>query len=105
LVINRLVITSCVEIHTNNVILGASREAPVGGIWLVLFDHEEFELSYSPRKVDYQGTYRLQGDSIMLKKVGENSFRIILIKQGNTLAEMTNTGIYQLEITHNLLTP
>lgn len=91
---------------TDQLILVAYREAPIGGIWLGLYDDETWELGYSSREITSSGNYIIQHDTLtinaqsgktILKDITETSFII----GSKNLLEIENSGIRSLEILMN----
>ncbi|CAD5279938.1 MULTISPECIES: hypothetical protein [unclassified Imperialibacter] len=89
-------------------ILSAYREAPIGGIWLGIYDDNTWQLGYSSKEITSEGTYRFSGDTLLL--VADNGAKVIgdfdqtaFIIKANQLVELNNSGIRSLEILQNRL--
>ncbi len=89
-------------------VLTAFRETPLGGIWLALYRDQSWELGHSSREITSNGTYHIVGDTITLiaskgmtviDEVGNTSFII----EEKDLVEIENSGIRSLKITSNKL--
>lgn len=91
---------------TEQLILTAYREAPLGGIWLALYDDETWELGYSSREITSKGTYKFHNDTLtifaqegqkIVKEIEQTSFTF----DSGKLVEIQNSGIKVLEIQIN----
>jgi hypothetical protein len=88
-------------------VLVASREAPIGGILLKLYDDSTYEIGVL-REVKSAGTYALKSDTLILtatdnpKQNGYSTQTSFIIKEGY-LEEIEDTGIGFLEIHVNKL--
>lgn len=89
------------------VVLIASSEAPIGGIFLALYKDSTYELG-NFRQVESTGIFKLKTDTLFLtpadtshiaEKFSETSF----IMKGKELIEIQKTGIGWLEIHGNKL--
>ena len=106
-----LLFSSCdesIKHDDRKALLHAYREAPIGGIWLTLYDGNEFELKNSPREVAVAGQYTINGDTItLIKNDGKESYQhfnqVKLLISDTDLVELTETGIAVLEIQENKL--
>lgn len=91
---------------TNDIILEAYREAPIGGIWLALYENKTWELGNSSREISSTGNYQISGDTITLiseqgnKETTDFQTTSFVIDQ-QRLIETTNSGIHVLEIRTN----
>lgn len=89
-------------------VLSAYREAPLGGIWLGVYNDQTWELGYSSVDITSRGTYKLSNDTLTLiategtTVIGESELTSFLIKPKHLL-EVENTGIKSLEIQLNNL--
>ena len=92
----------------DQLVLTAFREAPIGAYWLGLYSDSTWQMGNSSREIEIAGTYRIKGDTILLKATSEKGFyngdtlNYFLIK-GQDLVEMENTEIRGLKITMNKL--
>lgn len=90
-------------------ILSAYREAPIGGIWLGVYDDQTWQLGYSSIEITAEGTYKINEDTLTLVAdqgttiIGDSERTSFLIKQ-KSLIEVENSGIRSLEIQINKLT-
>ena len=89
-------------------VLSAYREAPIGGIWLGIYDDNTWQLGYSSKEITSEGTYRIFGDTLQL--VANNGTTVIgdfnqtaFIIKAKSLIELNNSGIRSLEILQNKL--
>ncbi|WP_347159361.1 hypothetical protein [Pontibacter chitinilyticus] len=88
-------------------VLVASREAPIGGILLKLYEDSTFEIGVL-REVKSAGTYVLKSDTLFIiptdnsKQNGYTTQTSFIIKEGY-LEEIEDTGIGFLEIHENKL--
>jgi len=84
-------------------VLVASREAPIGGIVLKLYEDRTFEIG-GFREVKSAGTYELKSDTLFItaKQNGYFTHTSFIIKKGY-LEEVESTGIGFLEIHENKL--
>lgn len=91
---------------SDHLILSAYREAPLGGIWLALYDDQTWEIGYSSREITSSGNYLIrhdtltlnaQSDKTILKDISKTSFII----DSKNLIEIENSGIRSLEIVYN----
>lgn len=88
-------------------VLVASREAPIGGILLKLYEDSTFEIGVL-REVKSAGTYVLKSDTLFIigtdnpKQNGYTTQTSFIIKEGY-LEEIEDTGIGFLEIHVNKL--
>ncbi|SDL15045.1 hypothetical protein SAMN05421823_104502 [Catalinimonas alkaloidigena] len=89
--------------RTDELVMSAYREAPIGGIWLGLYSDSTWELGNSSREIRLGGTYTIDGDKLNLKALKGTTFsngelnNSFLINQTD-LIEIENTGINGLEI-------
>jgi len=90
----------------DQLVFSAYREAPIGGIWLGLFDDKTWELGYSSVEITSSGTFDISGDTLKLiategttviKEFKQTSF----IMKPDYLLELKNTGIRSLIIQMN----
>lgn len=51
---------------TEQLVLTAYREAPLGGIWLALYNDKTWKIGYSSREITSQGTYEISSDTLTL---------------------------------------
>ncbi|MEM9671633.1 MAG: hypothetical protein ACFB15_28450 [Cyclobacteriaceae bacterium] len=88
------------------VVIKAYREAPIGGVWLALYEDSTWELRNSSREIRAKGEYQITGDTVTMiaeegygiaNDVAEISF---LIKK-KRLIETSKSGINILEIRIN----
>ncbi|RAI84847.1 hypothetical protein [Algoriphagus yeomjeoni] len=91
---------------SDHLILSAYREAPLGGIWLALYDDQTWEMGYSSREITSSGNYTIRHDTLTLNAqsgktiLGEISKTSFIINSKN-LTEIENSGIRSLEILMN----
>ncbi|WP_277477160.1 hypothetical protein [Catalinimonas alkaloidigena] len=90
---------------SSEIILEAYREAPIGGIWLALYEDKTWELGNSSREVRIKGQYQISGDTLIIIADQENEInadvkRTFVIDR-ERLIETTKTGIHSLEILTN----
>ena len=89
-------------------VLTAYREAPIGGIWLGVYNDQTWQLGYSSVEITSEGTYQLVGDTLTLTAIegttviGESE-RTSFIIEPRYLVEVKNSGIRSLEIQLNKL--
>lgn len=90
---------------SDQLILSAYREAPLGGIWLALYEDETWEIGYSSREITSSGNYTIMHDTLtlntqsgktILKDISKTSFII----DSKYLTEIENSGIRSLEIVY-----
>jgi hypothetical protein len=92
----------------DQLILSAYREAPIGGIWLGVYEDRTWQLGYSSVEITSEGTYQLAGDTLTLianegtTVIGESERTSFLIET-KYLVEVENFGIRSLEIQLNKL--
>jgi hypothetical protein len=92
----------------DQLILSAYREAPIGGIWLGVYEDRTWQLGYSSVEITSEGTYQLAGDTLTLianegtTVIGESERTSFLIET-KYLVEVENSGIRSLEIQRNKL--
>ncbi len=93
---------------TEQLLLSAYREAPIGGIWLGVYNDQTWQLGYSSVEITSEGTYEVAGDTITLiaydgtTVIGEAERTSFLIEP-KYLVEVENSGIRSLEIQLNKL--
>ncbi|MEP1032970.1 hypothetical protein [Ekhidna sp.] len=93
---------------TEQLLISAYREAPLGGIWLGVYDDQTWQLGYSSVEITSEGTYQLSGDTLTLiasegtSVIGDSERTSFIIKPKN-LVELKNSGIRSLEIHLNKL--
>ena len=91
---------------TDQLLLTAYREAPLGGIWLALYHDKTWELGFSSREITATGTYQINADTLYLTAmddtiiIGEIDKTSFIIGE-KTLIEIQNSGIRSLEIIIN----
>ena len=90
---------------SDQLILSAYREAPLGGIWLALYDDQTWEMGYSSREITSSGNFTIRHDTLtlnaqsgqtILKDISKTSFII----DSKNLTEIENSGINYLEIVY-----
>lgn len=90
---------------SDQLILSAYREAPLGGIWLALYDDQTWEMGYSSREITSSGNFTIRYDTLtlnaqsgktILKDISKTSFII----DSKNLTEIENSGINYLEIVY-----
>jgi hypothetical protein len=91
---------------TDQLLLTAYREAPLGGIWLAIYDDRTWELGYSSREITASGTYQLKSDTLILTAANGTTIigqteRTSFVIESNRLMEVKNSGIRSLEIMVN----
>ena len=77
-------------------VLSAGREAPIGGIWLKLYDNKSYTLTYDPRTEGKEGTYQIKNDTLTL--FDTDTIRTSFLIKEKSLEEIKNTGIGGLSI-------
>lgn len=87
-------------------VLTAYREAPIGGIWLGLYNDMTWEMGNSSREINRYGSYNFINDTLNLTTTSavsfhNNSTKIQFIIDNDMLMEVENSGIYRLEISLN----
>lgn len=93
---------------SDQLILSAYREAPLGGIWLGVYNDQTWQLGNSSVEITSEGTYQLTGDTLTLTAnegttiMGEFQRTSFIIKPKH-LIEIKNSGIWSLEIQLNTL--
>jgi hypothetical protein len=91
---------------TDKLLLTAYREAPIGGIWLALYNDSTWEIGFSSREITENGTYILRSDTLTLfategtAVVGQTTKTSFVI-ESDRLIEVENSGIKALEIKIN----
>lgn len=91
---------------TDQLVLTAYREAPIGGVWLGLYDDQIWQLGYSSVEITSAGKYQITGDTLTLYAdegttiIGEVERTSFIIKS-KSLVEIKNSGIRFLEIELN----
>lgn len=91
---------------TDKLLLTAYREAPIGGIWLALYNDSTWEIGFSSREITANGTYELHSDTLTLfakegtTVVGQTT-KTSFVVELNRLIEVENSGIKALEIKIN----
>jgi len=89
-------------------VLFAYREAPLGGVWLGIYEDQTWQIGYSSVEITSEGSYLLNGDTLTLIAspgttiIGESK-RISFIIDPKYLVEVKNSGIRFLEIKMNKL--
>lgn len=88
---------------TEQIVLTAYREAPIGGIWLTLYNDNTWEMGYSSREISSNGTYIFENDTLTIYATSEEGIINNLKKtsftfNSNKLIEIENSGIRMLEI-------
>jgi hypothetical protein len=84
----------------------AWREAPIGGIWLKLFENDKFQLGYLPNDKVLDGNYRIKGDTLFLegdKPIGllNESNKISFLIKKKQLFKIGGNNIAALKISMN----
>lgn len=93
---------------TEQLVLMAYREAPIGGIWLGVYNDQTWQLGYSSVEITSTGTYQIIGDTLTLIAnkgtiiIGESE-RTSFVIEPKYLVEVKNSGIKSLEIQLNKL--
>jgi hypothetical protein len=91
---------------TDKLLLTAYREAPLGGIWLALYNDSTWEIGFSSREITANGTYELKSDTLTLSAtegttvVGQ-TIKTSFVVESDRLIEVENSGIKALEIKIN----
>ncbi|WP_339754579.1 hypothetical protein [Algoriphagus aquimarinus] len=88
---------------SDQLILSAYREAPLGGIWLALYDDQTWEIGYSSREITSSGNYFIRHDTLTLnaqsgKTILQDISKTSFIIDSKNLREIENSGIRALEI-------
>ncbi|MCV9386991.1 hypothetical protein [Reichenbachiella ulvae] len=92
----------------DKLVLSAYREAPIGGIWLGVYNDRTWQLGYSSVEITSEGKYELAGDTLTLfandgTTVIGDSKRTSFLIEPKYLVEVENSGIRSLEIQLNKL--
>lgn len=96
----------------DGLILQASREAPIGGIWLGLYNDHHFNFGYFGLwdiDIEATGTYQIKGDTLLLKANRETenvifkNLRFLILKGALMELPKDSSGIGYLEIWKNPL--
>lgn len=101
--ISQLVLTGLEFLYYSNktgkekqILISAAREAPIGGIWLKLYDDESYSLTNDPRSEGSKGTYTIKNDTLTL--FISDTIRTSFIIKEKSLTEIESTGIGGLSI-------
>ncbi|WP_205503080.1 hypothetical protein [Rufibacter psychrotolerans] len=94
------------QFRNRGLIMYAWREAPTGGIWLKLYDNQEFHLGYLPTDKEAEGRFKFHGDTLFLEEYKPNGLlkggdRTSLIIMNGMLVEIDRKSLGTLEITMN----
>ena len=113
IVIGFLLITSGIEFlltkfRNRGLVMYAWREAPIGGIWLRLYNDDKFKLGHLPESVAIAGSYKIKGDTLFLEgnkpiELLNSASKTSFIITKNRLLEINSTKIGALDISKNEL--
>lgn len=89
------------RIHSKKptLLLSASREAPIGGIWLKLYGDTSYTLTYDPRSEGIKGIYKIKEDTLTI--FNADTIKASFIIREKLLEELGTTGIGGLTILKN----
>ena len=84
--------------RTEELVLTAYREAPIGGIWLALYNDNTWEMGYSSREITSNGTYKIENDTLTIyatsgEEIITNLRQTSFTFHSNKLVEIKNSGI------------